>query len=80
MSEWQPIETAPLENGFQAIVYDPSPFVGVTMGRFTTFTAVSGRPYSYWKDVTDADNDGSYSDISPTHWMLLPDPPMEKTE
>ena len=75
MSEWQPIETAPMKGKF--LVFggewvaesrdggDPRTPAGVVM------VNRSGRPKFY---VADSDEFWPWID-SPTHWMPLPAPP-----
>lgn len=74
MTEWQPIETAPKDG--TAIIY---------RGKYTTAGACRwwteqdladaecGSPEDYcaaWYDADDED-----SEVVPTHWMPLPEPP-----
>jgi hypothetical protein len=63
MSEWQPIETAP-KDGTEILAWDGS----------VRTTAVWWVPGKQWSLVSP----GEYaedSEVWPTHWMPLPEPP-----
>jgi len=62
MSEWQPIETAPLE--VDVLLYDPSKMIGVQVG----------MGYKHPNGLIDWYQTFSYP-LEPTHWMPLPEPP-----
>ena len=69
MSEWQPIETAPIlpfneEKWFMS----HSPYLLLWDGRCTIGVfGYTKRGKSRWQDFR--------SNINPTHWMPLPEPP-----
>jgi hypothetical protein len=89
MSEWQPIETAPIKDGFAALLYVPGindwqrprnlPYivVGVWDGN-----VIGGNRAGYWvcdlAEIEGYESSGDYIVhplINPTHWMPLPEPP-----
>lgn len=61
MSEWQPIQTAPVDT--EILVFHVDEFLG-PMYR-VVFNSCSGA----WSDGLDT--------YQPTHWMPLPEPPSE---
>ncbi len=71
MSEWQPIETAPLE----AVVLVWHPRLGVCFALAGTEDGKPGENWGWYQ--TDRSEDGGFGlmDEDPTHWMPLPKPP-----
>lgn len=68
MSEWQPIETAPVvefadDSPQTCLVYGPE--IGVQMGRAWRYSNGEARGRA----------SGFYGDFAITHWMDLPEPP-----
>jgi hypothetical protein len=64
MSEWQPIETAPLKT--EVLLYVPRRLGAiVAMGSNNTGT-------QWWSR--------NLGDLKPTHWMALPPPPAQDTQ
>lgn len=61
---WQPIETAPKEDLFEAIISNRR---WVRFGTFIARKPGDDREGNGWLDHT--------GDLSPTHWMPLPSPP-----
>ncbi len=81
MSDWQPIETAPIEEGFSALLFVPGindwrrprklPYmmVGVWEGNCWV---------SDYAEIEGYESTGDYivhPPLSPTHWQPLPAPP-----
>lgn len=62
MSEWQKIETAPID-GTEVLVYVPRR-LGALIG-----TAYNTTGAQWWGR--------NLGDLKPTHWMPLPEPPSE---
>jgi len=69
MTEWQPIDTAPKDDGMPIIVYGLSEY-------HKTYEYVH---LAYWKNYTESwwfEGEEMY----PTHWMPLPAPPKKGDE
>jgi hypothetical protein len=66
---WQPIETAP-KDGEVILLYD---------GDRIKWSVVSGAWRWDWPSPQWADKDGGLY-AKPSHWMPLPEPPMQKWE
>lgn len=66
---WQPIETAPKDNGFQALLWNGRMVYAATLDATCEVT-----PHPVWLPHLE---DCAYSPSStlPTHWMPLPAPP-----
>lgn len=82
MSEWQPIETAPMD-GTPIIVFSTyrmsKPPVVVVWKENPTSGDVQFDPY--WADA--ATNEGTalyFNDVYFTHWMPLPPPPASEEQ
>lgn len=60
--EWQPIETAPKDKRFVALLYCTPTYRRYGVGWYQPMTGWQGWYHSGWKE-------------SPTHWMPLPEPP-----
>jgi hypothetical protein len=67
MSEWQPIETAPSDSAM--LVFSRSP-IGRRPNHWV-MTVARNDPRYGWQTIH-----GKYS-VHPTHWMQLPDPPVD---
>lgn len=64
MSEWQPIETAPKEDGCEILGWDGNSV------QVLEWWAGGGNPrLACWMD-------GHGISFEPTHWMPLPEPPL----
>lgn len=65
---WRPIETAPKDEGVQILVWDGE---GISVARRSNFgdleATVCGK--------LSVEDNGMLTNISPTHWMPLPEPP-----
>jgi len=89
MSDWQPIETAPL-NDEPVLLYCPGvkswnrkdgmPDIVVGVWEW----GWAGRDGRWYSDIGDVDqgyeSTGAYfvhEELSPTHWMPLPEPPKD---
>lgn len=76
MSEWQPIETAPIHppdkdgNEFRALVFEDGE---IWMGEARYAYTLSGGKWTYAFDGWRVHLDGA--SLYPTHWMPLPAPP-----
>lgn len=66
---WQPIETAPMENGFQALLWN-----GLMVYAATLDATCEVHATPVWLPHLE---DGTYSPsaLLPTHWMPMPAPP-----
>lgn len=80
MNAWQPIETAPIQQGFAALLYVPG--LNDWQRPSVLPRIVVGAWDGYWvSDYAEMDGYESTGDyithppISPTHWMPLPEPP-----
>ncbi len=67
MSDWQPIETAPLDATEVLIV-------AVFDNGINPLYAVASNDGHGWRDMGDMGWGGT-DGIEPTHWMPLPEPP-----
>lgn len=88
MSQWQPIETAPIkfkESGPPMLLYCP----GVTSwNRYDDASPIlvgAWDGHTWYSDIGDVDqgyeSTGAYFDrepLRPTHWMPLPPPPQQE--
>jgi hypothetical protein len=72
MSEWQPIETAPMD---RVVLLFPPTWGGRTcaMGKWEE-DLFAKKPRPYWRRE-DAMSVSRSRDMPPTHWMPLPVPP-----
>lgn len=68
MSEWQPIETAPM-NGTWVMIYCPGG-IGVAVAAYMTLDID-------WWHIDNGKDEYPVRGPAPTHWMPLPDPPPE---
>jgi len=70
MTEWQPIETAP-KDGTDILIYQPPEKIwGLIFEHVIYVCHFDGR--GRW---TESDGE-RYSNFKPTHWMPLPEPPL----
>ena len=68
--EWQPIETAPIND--EVLVYNPK--FGVLIGWINhNLDAQKPRPYWVYDNVNKSKKESRA--YPPTHWMPLPEPP-----
>ena len=82
MSEWQPIETAP-KDGRAILIYEPTGRYGNLQSdyqaerngprvKFDDYRFAIG----YWRPYGSGGwGNRNCSDVNPTHWMPLPEPP-----
>lgn len=67
MSDWQPIATAPKDDGTSVlIVYAVQDGVRVTVAKYVRYDGYHGPQEGWYCDV---------GFVPPTHWMPLPAPP-----
>lgn len=81
MSKWQPIETAPKDDGVEVIGYGP------TAGEISGIDDMCGVNIMSYSGRGDYSNEGYVWSVAggdyyaswakPTHWMPLPNPPKE---
>jgi hypothetical protein len=78
MSEWQPIETAPKEEGHWIIVWDADYELPMVVHWWGGLELVNGQwepnEFGEWSADLRMKDRGPNS-TSPTHWMPLPAPP-----
>lgn len=67
MSEWQPIDSAPKESGKYLFCF------GDSNGQFIKVVELGFTVDDNWYLI-------GYHSKDPTHWMPLPEPPIEKEE
>lgn len=70
--DWQPIETAPMINGFQALLWNGRMVYAATLD--ATLEVV---PFPDWQPHLE-DSTYTSSTTLPTHWMPLPAPPTKE--
>ena len=75
MSDWKPIESAPKDGG-SILLY--CPLMGVCVGYYID-NKMSKRPRPYWSHVAEQIHGiRAIRDDQPTHWKLLPEPPLDE--
>lgn len=86
MTEWRPIETAPVAHGFKALVFvpglnnwqRPSILPNMLVAAFDDNYIGGGVWVSDVADIEGYESTGDYivhNPVHPTHWMPLPEPP-----
>lgn len=78
--EWQPIETAPKDGSWVLVAY-PCFLCGEKTDAMSVFIARWAPPFlwdSFTKVWISANDCTLIENYTPTHWMPLPSPPMER--
>ena len=76
---WQPIETAP-QDGTLILVYPPTwPDRACSMAKWKGDLYAS-RPRPYWARADDLGRVTISRRVAPTHWMPVPDGPMDERD
>lgn len=73
MSAWQPIDTAPKDEDVNLLLFEAGPYSRVKIGHW-----FAGLPAGEVFDIAlpaQWEDDGEGFQLSPTHWMPLPEPP-----
>lgn len=78
MNGWQPIETAPRVDDYRAQILVAEPWRNCP-GRWTVDVAEWSDSCQCWESATNHDGYEA-AQLTPTHWMPMPDPPGEQVE